>query len=591
MTTSKPSPVLETEVAYPHRFGPYALLCALGRGGMGAVHLAKHGSVAGIEKYCVVKTLRQKHVDNEEYISRFMDEARLVVHLGHRNICPIFDVGRVGAKYYLAMELIEGRDLNTLVESCWRAGKAVPPALAMHIVCEVLEALDYAHRRTHPVSGEPLHIVHRDVSPHNVMLNFEGEVKLIDFGLAASSLKVERTDPKIVLGKLSYMSREHLRAQPVDGRHDLFGVAVMLYEMLAGERYYADVPQDQILPRLADGTHVPRRLAGFDDELRGILARALASDARERTATCGELRDQVQQYMLRRQLSASTRELRALMDERFPGEHTSVRALLQRFVDVRPPPREQDESTVIARAGTRPVAAWDGVRNPITEPTGRIEIPSPPPAADRQAARIAPRLVAQAPLSPAPPAKARQTALWAAVAALVVLLGAAAVAWLFVLRPAPEAPQVALGEGAIAPRPAPAPPKPPPSEPAAGAPSASGAADRAAQAEGQVAAPPNAAPAKAVAPAAELAPAAEVLPRKPARRGARRRASAAKPPPLPADATPEEKIRYLDSHCGELSCARSLVDRFESVGLTGMTTDEVRAFWPRVNRCASSCSE
>lgn len=575
------------ETAYPQRFGPYALLCALGRGGMGAVHLAKHGGVAGIEKYCVVKTLRQRHADNEEYITRFMDEARVVVHLAHRNICPIFDVGRVGSRYYLAMELIEGRDLNTLLERCWDRGRPVPTALALHIACEVLEALDYAHRRAHPVSGEPLHIVHRDVSPHNVMVNFEGEVKLIDFGLAASSLKVERTDPKIVLGKLSYMSREHLRAQPVDGRHDLFGVAVMLYEMLAGERYYAGVPPEQLLPLLAEGEHVPRRFHELDDELRAILSRALAKEARLRTATCGELRDQLQQYMLRRQLSASARDLRGLVEELFPGEQASIRALLQRFQGVRPPTHPDEQSRVIARASA--VAAIPEAR-PITEPTGRLEVPAPPPRPSASAARreptvFTPRVDAQADMG-----KARHTVFYGASATVLVLGAAAAAAWFFLL-----APSILESN----PRPAPShastvPPSSNEEEPEIA--TAQNEAERPQAPEPDI--PTEPPPPASVDGDAALAPVeAGVKPEKvaktkpPARRVVRPRTrTSAKPPPLPADATPEEKVRYLDDHCRAHSCGRSLVQRFEDVGLAGMSTDEVRSFWPRVNRCVEVCS-
>src|SRR5688572_4755788 len=155
---------------FPRRFGNYTLVAPLARGGMGEVFLAKTGGVAGLEKRCVVKTLRPHLTDDREYVARFVDEARIVVQLGHRNICQVFDVGLVGERYYLAMEYIAGRDLKTLQARCDQG--LIEPGLALHVVNEVLEALDYAHRHVDAATGRPLLLVHRDISPQNVMISF-----------------------------------------------------------------------------------------------------------------------------------------------------------------------------------------------------------------------------------------------------------------------------------------------------------------------------------------------------------------------------------------------------------------------------------
>ncbi len=216
----------------PRAFGPYS---SMARGGMGEVFLARSGG-AGLEtlqKHCVVKTLRPHLTDDREYVTRFLDESRVVVQLSHRNLCQVFDVGLVGERYYLAMELIAGQDLRTLAD----ATGPMPPALAIYIVGEVLEALDYAHRLT-DVRGVPLRLVHRDVSPQNTMVSYEGEVKLIDFGLVQSAVKVEKTSPQTVMGKLAYMSPEQLRGEPASPGIDLYAAAIVLCELLLGARFY-----------------------------------------------------------------------------------------------------------------------------------------------------------------------------------------------------------------------------------------------------------------------------------------------------------------------------------------------------------------
>ncbi|OGQ12297.1 MAG: hypothetical protein A2138_00135, partial [Deltaproteobacteria bacterium RBG_16_71_12] len=310
---------------YPQHFGPFVLLARLARGGMGDVCLAKVGRVAGLERLCVVKSIRANLLGDDEYVRRFIDEARTVVQLAHRNICPVLDVGAVDAQYYLAMELIAGRDLRTIQERARQQRRALPPALVLHIVGDVLEALDYAHRLVDARTGEPLGIVHRDVSPQNVMVSFEGEVKLIDFGLATSTRKLERTEPGVVLGKLQYMSPEQARGDALDRRCDVFATGVLLYELLTGERYYEGLSLDDVWRRVGTGQHKGARLSALPVELRDIVQRAVAADPAARFPTCGELKTALHEYQLRRQQIGSAAELRALMAALFPDEEASDR--------------------------------------------------------------------------------------------------------------------------------------------------------------------------------------------------------------------------------------------------------------------------
>jgi serine/threonine protein kinase len=311
--------------AYPQRFGPYVLLSRIARGGMGDVCLAKLVGVAGIERLCVVKSIRSNLLGDDEYVRRFIDEARTVVQLVHRNICPVLDVGAVGAQYYLAMELVSGRDVRRIQERAHQQNQKISERLVLHIIGELLEALDYAHRVVDARTGEPLGLVHRDVSPQNLLVSFEGEVKLIDFGLALSKHKLERTEPGVVLGKLQYMSPEHARGDRIDRRTDVFAAGVLLYELLVGERYYEGLSLEQVWDRVGMGTHAPRRMSALAAELRAIVQRALAADPAARFQSAGELRAALHDYAVRRQQIGSASELRAWMTALFPGEEADER--------------------------------------------------------------------------------------------------------------------------------------------------------------------------------------------------------------------------------------------------------------------------
>jgi eukaryotic-like serine/threonine-protein kinase len=329
---------LEPEV-FPRVFGNYLLLHHLARGGMGEVYLAKTGGLAGIEKHSVVKTLRPHFTSDREYVARFIDEARVVVGLGHRNIAQTFDVGRVGAQYYLAMEYIPGTDLRSIQErSNERKGTgALGEALVLHTACEVLEALDYAHRAKSPVTGKPLQLVHRDISPQNVMVNFEGEVKLIDFGLAQSTQKEERTQPNMVMGKMAYMSPEQARGEGIDASADQFAAAIIVYELLTGERYYGGMGTEQIWAVAGRGDWQAARFGQLHPDLQRVLKRSLDPDSTKRFPSCGDLREELISYQYAQGMRSGSRELRGLMEDLFAFENQQHEDLISRFAGIQMP--------------------------------------------------------------------------------------------------------------------------------------------------------------------------------------------------------------------------------------------------------------
>src|SRR5689334_15945028 len=221
----------------PQVFGRYLLVQRLSRGGMGEIFLAKHG-LSGFEKLCVIKKVLPNLAEDDSFISRFIDEAQVAIKLQHVNIAQVFEVGRVGDEYFLAIEYVEGRDLRRTQQVMTRQRRSFPPELALFMGREIANGLAYAHRRT-GADGSSLNLVHCDISPPNVLVSFEGETKVIDFGIAKSALRATATDPKMGFGKFGYMAPEQLiRGGVVDFRTDIYAAGVVLFELLTGQRLY-----------------------------------------------------------------------------------------------------------------------------------------------------------------------------------------------------------------------------------------------------------------------------------------------------------------------------------------------------------------
>ncbi|HUJ63479.1 MAG TPA: serine/threonine-protein kinase, partial [Kofleriaceae bacterium] len=218
--------------------GRYELLRPLARGGMAEVFLARRRA-AGVEKWLVVKRMRPERAGDARFLDLFVREARLSMSLAHQNIVPVFDFGRIDDQVFLAMERIEGRDLGSTLA---RAGRPLPPLVAAFIAAECCQALDYAHRRR-GADGAPLGIVHRDVTPRNVLLSWAGEVKLTDFGIAA----LAGDHPSKVIGTPAYMAPEQARGETLDARADVYAVGLVLREALTGVRARRGDDREELL--------------------------------------------------------------------------------------------------------------------------------------------------------------------------------------------------------------------------------------------------------------------------------------------------------------------------------------------------------
>ena len=289
------------------KFGRYTLLGRLARGGMGEVYLASLSGVAGFEKRCVIKKIRPDLASDSSFVERFLNEGRTLVALTHSNIVQIFDMGVSNGEYYLAMEYVSGADLRFLLKAM-NHSIHIPVDVAAAVVLEVLKGLDYAHHATDN-DGKPLMIVHRDISPSNILISDQGEVKLIDFGIAKA--RTIESISGIVQGKFAYMSPEQARGESLDQRTDIFSLGIVFYEMLSGIRPFEGGSDLQSLERVK--TEQYRSVTQFnpdvDEMLDGILRKSLEKNREDRFQTAEEFYDALDSYAREHHLTAGMREI------------------------------------------------------------------------------------------------------------------------------------------------------------------------------------------------------------------------------------------------------------------------------------------
>ncbi|MFZ5481796.1 MAG: serine/threonine-protein kinase, partial [Myxococcota bacterium] len=285
---------------YPRTFGDYVLLERLGAGGMSEVDLARKSAGEGsFVRFLVIKRIRSGNSVDEQYVRMFQDEARINAELSHENIAQVYDFGREGDELYMAMEYVPGIDLRAVQLALAKNGKLVPVRIALTVLCGVLKALQYAHTRADQL-GRPMNIVHRDVNPRNVMVSVNGEVKLIDFGVAKAADRLERTEGNALKGKFAYMAPEQIDGQRIDGRVDLYAVGLVLHELLTGKSPFTGLTDVQILHRILSG-QIPPLPDGIDHPdltlLRALHARALATRPEDRYRDADAMRADVEKAL------------------------------------------------------------------------------------------------------------------------------------------------------------------------------------------------------------------------------------------------------------------------------------------------------
>src|SRR4051812_24196831 len=286
----------------------YVVLEHLSEGGMGAIYVGKKLGAGGFEMQVVLKQLLPEFTQQEEFIDLFLREAKLSATLDHANIIHTIDLVTAGNEYFIVMEYLPGGDLRTLLKKAKRRGKRFSPSAAIYISREVLSALSYAHSKR-DFNGNPLKLIHRDVSPSNILLSYSGEVKLTDFGIAKAATHSSLFYK--VKGKVGYMSPEQAKSESLDHRSDLYSLAVCMYEILTGERLFvhaglttsADEIYSQPIPQ------VTRKVPGLPPDFDAIMTKALALDPDQRYQTAGEFQEALMRCAHRNGLLMSAPEL------------------------------------------------------------------------------------------------------------------------------------------------------------------------------------------------------------------------------------------------------------------------------------------
>jgi serine/threonine protein kinase/tetratricopeptide (TPR) repeat protein len=295
----------------PILYGKYQLLEQLARGGMAEVYKAKAHGVEGFEKILVIKRILPELSQNPRFVSMFIDEAKIAVTLSHANIVQVFDLGLAEGTYFIAMEYVAGMDLAAMLRRSNKAKRLLAPELAVYLISELAKGLDYLHRRR-DAEMRPLNIVHRDVSPQNVLLSFEGEVKLTDFGIAkARSVAQAVTEVGVIKGKYAYMSPEQLVGQKLDARTDIFSAGTLLYEALSGQNPFQAASSYDTLQRIRKGAVAPieELVPELPEEIGRIVRRAMAAHLDERYQSAGELYEDLIQYLYTTGRRVSARDL------------------------------------------------------------------------------------------------------------------------------------------------------------------------------------------------------------------------------------------------------------------------------------------
>jgi len=320
----KPTPIVNRNLpSAGDKFGPYSLLERVAVGGMAEVFRAKRSGVEGFEKVVAVKRILAHLLDNQEFVDMFINEAKMVAGLTHPNIVQIFDLGKIEGAYFIAMEYVHGRDLRTILKRGREQSLRMPLDLAISVIGRVCAGLDYAHRKRDD-EGHAMEIVHRDVSPQNILISFEGDVKLADFGIAKAATKAQSAEAGSLRGKLLYMSPEQAWGRPIDRRSDVFSLGVVFYEMITDQKPFVASSETSALEsvrlcRIASPTTVNPRIP---DRIERVVMKALDRDPENRYQDAGEMARDLDRVLQGRQVPAATelaRYLELLFDERERG--------------------------------------------------------------------------------------------------------------------------------------------------------------------------------------------------------------------------------------------------------------------------------
>ncbi len=372
----------------PDQFGQYEILERIASGGMAELYKAKRTGVEGFQKIVAIKKILPHLADDEAFVTMFADEAKLAAQLNHPNIIHIYDLGKIQAGgYFIAMEYVDGRDLKTIQQSGRALGVPLPVPLAVYVASKVASALDYAHRRR-DAEGHELNIVHRDVSPQNILISYEGDIKLCDFGIAKAASKASKTQSGALKGKIQYMSPEQAWGKPIDRRSDLFSLGVVLHELLTGERLFGGDTDINVLEKVRSADVAPPSQLNPEvpHNLDTVVLKALAKEPDDRYANASDLLRDLDSVLYSYTPAPGSADV-AIYLHRLQAEEGAVAE-----AQAREAAQAVEESEPAARKRKSKGA-------PVSRKTSSVPKPPPPPAPPPAATAPSP------PPAPAPPSR------------------------------------------------------------------------------------------------------------------------------------------------------------------------------------------
>jgi serine/threonine protein kinase len=308
----------EPTAAGPLKIGRYEVISHLATGGMAQIYLARQTGLGSFERHVVLKTILRERATDQRFVTMFLDEAKLAATLNHQNVAQVYEVDHADGAYFMAMEYVHGENTRAILETTIRRGWTIPLELGIMIISGAAAGLHHAHERRGK-NGQPLQIVHRDVSPANVMVGYDGAIKVLDFGIAKAEERATKTIGGTIKGKYGYMSPEQCKGKPIDRRSDIFALGIVLYELSTLRRAFKGNDDFETMKRIVAGDLVlPSQLVpGFPRELEAIILTALASDPGARFQSAQELIEALDAFTVRAKLTGSNTAMSRFMGQLF----------------------------------------------------------------------------------------------------------------------------------------------------------------------------------------------------------------------------------------------------------------------------------
>lgn len=378
----------------------YTVVGKLAQGGMAEVYLCKQQGPAGYQKLVVVKRVRPQLANDKDFVAMFVNEARLAALINHPNVVQIFDLGQTGKDWFLAMEFLDGRDMLQVGRACRGLNKAVPFDVTARIIADACAGLDHAHRLV-GADGKPLNLVHRDMSPENVLITFEGSVKVVDFGIAKASDNAFRTQAGQIKGKLGYVAPEAILGRQLDGRADIFAIGATLYLFLCGRPAFTGANPMEIFEKSLKPPDPPSQINNrIPPLLEQICMKCLEQDPNQRYRTTGELRQALEGYLQSTGRPLGGPQLAQFMRILFPPDKDPVRqridGLLRESLEreqreaqtvASTPNYSDDDATHVAAPVPLPPSSFDTA---VGRPVSVASTQAPPSMSDVEATAIVP---------------------------------------------------------------------------------------------------------------------------------------------------------------------------------------------------------